>query len=136
MKTNGSSQWTLFRQLGDDFMFDAPAADVNTTVLGTTATLFTMSVPPAVQVMALLRGYMTHATLSIVLIHSPDEAVSVANSPAGNVTMGNQVAGNAGIFTVNVRTNTSQQIRAVATVASTTLGILTYGWIDRRGRDA
>jgi hypothetical protein len=36
---------------------------------------------------------------------------------------------------LNIRTNTSAQIRAVASLAATTFSVDTYGWIDRRGRD-
>lgn len=136
MKTDGSAQWVKFIQVGDEFIWDAPGNDVTTTTLGTTPTLYTLSVPIGVQVNALFRGYMNSATVfRVVLINSPDESSTSAASPAGNVTAQVQAASTNSLFTLSVRTNTSAQIRAVANGASTSLNIATYGWVDRRGRD-
>jgi hypothetical protein len=137
MKTNGSSQWTLFHQLGDEFLWDTPVVDVNVSTLSTTATLFTLSVPAGVQINSLFRGNMNNATLgTLLLINSPDESAVASSALLGNQTADNAVSGSAAgnIFTLNVRTNTSAQIRAVSSVASTGLAIATYGWIDTRGK--
>jgi hypothetical protein len=136
MLTNASGQWTLFHQLGDEFLWDAPTLDVNTTTLSTTATVSALTVPTGVQVRARIRGVSSSATAGRgVLITSPDESVQVTNTPAGNETALNAVAGVGAIFTIDVRTNTSAQIRYVASAASTSLWIVTYGWYDRRGQD-
>jgi hypothetical protein len=139
MKTNASGQWTLFHQLGDEFLLDAPVNDVNTATLGTTATLFTLaSVPTGVQVRAMCRGYFFNAAaFTSCLVTSPDESVQVADTPAGNRSMANPLAnaGQGAVPPFTVRTNSSAQIRAVASAASSTLGLTTYGWLDRRGQD-
>ena len=136
MKTDGSAQWVKFIQVGDEFIWDAPGNDVTTTTLGTTPTLYALSVPTGVQVNALVRGYMSSATVfRVILVNSPDELSTSAASPAGNITAQVQAASTNSLFTLSVRTNTSAQIRAVANGASTSLNIATYGWVDRRGRD-
>jgi hypothetical protein len=137
MKTDGSSKWALFHQLGDEFLWDTPVNDVNYGVLSTSATLFTLSVPPGLQVNSLFRGNMYNTTLgTLLLINSPDESAVASNALLGNQTADNAVSGSAAgnIFTLNVRTNTSAQIRAVSSVATTGLAIATYGWIDTRGK--
>jgi len=135
MKTNASSQWTLFTQLGDEFLWSVPVADVNTTVLGTAATLFSLSVPSGVQVRACMRIAGVNASNWIILLTSPDEAVAATNVPSGNNTMNGPSSQT--IDSVQyARTNTSGQIRAVANLASTTLLIATFGWFDTRGKDA
>lgn len=62
-----------------------------------------------------------------VLLNSPDESTTAVGTPVGNVSL--QLSG-----LINIRTNVTQQIRAVAAAASTTLNCSTYGWIDPRGR--
>jgi hypothetical protein len=137
MLTNGSSDWTLFIQVGNEFLWSVPAADIAVTNLATTATLFTLSVPPGVQVHALIRGLVASANANTrALINSPDEATAAANTPAGNNTAfpvnTNSSAG--AQFTLSVRTNTSGQIRAVSNAGTTTLDVATYGWTDARGQ--
>jgi hypothetical protein len=56
------------------------------------------------------------------------------NTPAGNLTISNG-AGLTVDFQLQLRTNTSQQIRAVSLNANTTFYVVPYGWLDRRGQD-
>jgi hypothetical protein len=136
MKTNGSSQWTKFVQLGDEFLWDTPVGDVNTT-FGTTSTLYTLSVPTGVQVNALCRIMTVNNSVpSGSVFSSPDEATQVAGTPAGNYTIAQAAIGNYGGAPHNIRTNTSAQIRGVCSANSTTLQINTNGWVDLRGRYA
>lgn len=133
-KTDASSHILAFSQNGDEFLWAAAVNDVDTATLGTTATLYALSVPPGVQVRARLRGAVSASSAWNALLNSPDEAVTASNSPAGNTTafgVGSAVAS----YTCDVRTSTAQQIRAVSSVASTYLWIVTYGWLDARGRN-
>ena len=134
MKTDGSAKWVLFTQLGDEFLWSVSVADVNTSTLGTTATLYTISVPPGVQVKARLRGQASNgSTYGEVSIQSPDESAQAVSPSTINFL------GATGVFTagaMDVRTSTSAQIRAVAYAAATSLNLGTYGWIDDRGRFA
>jgi hypothetical protein len=134
MLTNGSSQWVLFAQNGDEFIFSAPVTDISTSTLSTTPTLFALSVPPGVQVDALMRVQMFNATAgTIALVHSPDEA-STTIGGGYNATHRIMVASVSDNKQLNIRTNTSKQVRAVSSAASTTITGLTYGYIDTRGR--
>jgi len=136
MKTNASAQWTLFSQRGDEFIWSVPVNDISIT-LGTAATLCALlSVPLGVQVTALYHSQVNLAGgFGAALINSPDEAVAVWNVPAANVSFNAHASGTSAFFTGFTRTNTSQQVRAVASAASTTFLITVYGWVDRRGRD-
>jgi hypothetical protein len=137
MLTDISDKWVLFHQLGDEFLWDVPLNDVSTSTLTTTSTLFTVNVPTGVQVNALMRASMSSGTAGTgMLVQSPDESTQAVATPAGNVSM--TAINNTTSFRapLNIRTNTSAQIRAVASAASTTFQVNTYGWIDRRGRDA
>lgn len=134
MKTDGSAQWVKFVQVGDEFLWAVPVLDVNISTLDTTPALKTLSVPTNIQVNALMRGGMNHANAGVViLINSPDETSAAVST--GNQTASTPSAASSGqSFAANARTNTSGQIRAVSNSASTTLNLVTYGWLDNRGR--
>jgi hypothetical protein len=135
--TNGSAQWVLFSQNGDEFLWSTPVNDINTTTLGTTPTLFSTSVPPGIKVNVMFRAYMIATSAQAgVLINSPDEAIAAVNSPNGNFSMQSGTIGTTAgtLVTLNVRTNTASQIRAVAQFAGTTLATATFGYIDTRGK--
>lgn len=137
VRTNGSLQWILFSQNGDEFLWSVPTNDINTAGLGTTPTLYPLTVPPGLKVTARLRGYMTNgSTACNILINSPDEASCAQDVPFGNVTATANSANAIFEFTVDVRSDVNGNIRAVSGAASTTFVAVTYGWIDRRGRDA
>jgi hypothetical protein len=138
MLTNASSQWTSFTQLGDDFMWSVPPTDLNTSTFNGSATFFPLSVPSGVQVGASIRGNFANNTVAtFLLLTSPGEASAAAGGATGYTTLIAQVSGvSVGYGPITIRTNTSGQIRATATTASTTLRIATIGWADRRGRDS
>jgi hypothetical protein len=133
IKTDGSSHILAFVQNGDEFLWATPVNDISTTTLGTTPTLIALSVPLGVKVNALMRCFFSNASGAQFLINSPDETSTAANTPSGNLTSvtTSTVPMQA---TLAVRTNTSSQIRAVASAASSTLTEATYGYIDSRGK--
>lgn len=134
-KTNGSAQWTSFVQVGDYFHWLSPVADVNTVGLGTSTTLYTLSVPPGVQVQARLQATVTHAAVGgAVYINTPaanDEAVNTGRLSLSSPVGGQIVAGQ-----FDVLTDTSAQIQVVALSSSTSFSVGTQGWTDTRGRNA
>lgn len=136
--TNGSGQWAKFTQRGDEFLWEEPITNVNVSNLSTSPTLYGLSVPWGVSVEALIRVVFNHATASVGgLINSPDELLSGGvNSPPGNMNMVVPASNVAYATQMRVRTNTTCQIRATSTGASSTLIVATYGWIDGRGRNA
>ncbi len=134
-RTDGSSHILGFSQNGDEFLWAAAMGDVNVANLGTTATLFTLTVPASLRCNALFRAFALQAAVgTLVLLNSLDENSVAANSPAGNDSIITQAANIYVGGHFNLRTNTSGQIRAVSSAASTALLIATYGWIDYRGR--
>jgi hypothetical protein len=135
ISNNASNQWTAMSQLGDEFFWPNPLAGIATSTLGTTATLFSLPVPVGIVVQAKMRGFVSTATGTVV-VYSPDEGTTTVNSPSGNITgQSGTGAVPAGVFTADIRTNTSQQVKAVASAASTGLFTVVYGWVDRRGKD-
>lgn len=134
MLTDASSHIVAFSQNGDEFLWAVPVADVSVVNLGTTATLYTLSAPLGVKVNALFRGFCSNPSGFNMLINSPDENVSLSEAPTGNITTTESTSASRAFGPLNLRTNTSSQIRAVSNTASTTLNIATYGWVDTRGR--
>lgn len=133
-ETDASSHWYSITQVGDTFIRNINAGDVNTTI-GTTPTLFSLSVPTGFPVDALIRSGCANATPDVlVLINSPDEAAAVPNAIQGNFTTLNDSSSLAGFATLRVRTNSLGQVRAVAQAAGTSFTIATYGWVDPRGK--
>ena len=120
-----------FTQQGDEFLRSVVAQDITTTV-GTTAALFTLSLPVGVKVEAMVEGFIFRSGTSALLLTSPDQA-DTAPTTGGPATAVND-ANVSGSFQRNVLTNTSGQIRARSSVAATSIWIATTGWIDRRGR--
>jgi hypothetical protein len=133
MKTNGSFQWIKFIQLGDDFLWDVPVQDVNTPNLSTTAVLTVLSVPPGVQVVAHVHGLVENPAAAQLFISSPDQTDTAPSNTVFTVYL------NAGAnmpFSARIRTDTLAQIRLRSSAATTFMWQNTFGWTDRRGRDA
>jgi hypothetical protein len=128
-RTGGAN--VLYSQLGDEFLLKVPVNDVFVGNLGTSATLYTLSVPTGIQVVSLLNGYAAHTGGTDVLITSPDQTDSVASDSVSTLHL---IDATEGSFAADVRTNTSAQIRARSNQSSTTFIVYTRGWTDIRGR--
>lgn len=129
MKTNGSSQWTKFYQYDNFFQWDVPVKDIDTTTLGTTPTNFTMTVPTGLNVRVQIKGTGRHATATnVMLIYSPTTTAQAADTPEGNTTSVFNVNNVFVAFADEVVTNTSGQVTAVSSAASTTVMGDTIGW--------
>jgi hypothetical protein len=134
--TDGSSNFRAMSQRGDDIMWETPPLDINDATLGTTAKYYALSVPPGVNVAAHLRGSIFNAAAVAFYLCSPDEVVAAAAASTGNVTAATNGATQLAAWGVaSVRTDTSQQVRAVSNTASSTIRAATIGWTDRRGKD-
>lgn len=110
----------------------AGSLDVNVSNLGTTRTLYTLSVPSGVKVLPMIRCRDGGPNPSVISITSPDEADAAPNPStaplADAFNHGDTQQGTA----VNVLTNTSAQVYARSDTANTTLFLYTRGWIDFR----
>lgn len=126
-----------FTQVGDTFWLTTSVRDVNVVNLSTARTLYPLTVPLGVQVMPLFRHYMGTGSTASVVIQSPletDAAPSLSNIPLVNASI--PTADAIWMNTTPVISDTSGQIAARSTTASTTLIVVTYGWRDFLGRFA
>lgn len=135
-KTDGSNNILAYTCYGYGCEFKTAVLDINTSSLGTTAALQTLgSVPPGIQVRPICRYTVSNASANSVLLTSPD-ATDVAPSsttpfsaaPGFDQLDNTLTVGDQNTACPELVTNTSGQIRARATAASTTLAIVTKGW--------
>lgn len=109
--------------------------DISTTTLGTSRTLYTLSVPTGIQVRPIIRAAAGSSSSSAILT-SPDETdVAPATWSASTVPLYDYSQGGTGgfgVFTGFLTTNTSGQIGARAAAASTGFYGVTRGWQDFR----
>lgn len=132
----GGTQWAAFTQRGDEFVWSTPVFDINISNLGTTsADQVLASVPSGVAVQAELNVLGTNAAASTSVYVREKALADVAPSGSAAVTVINPVANILNIApNVRIWTDTSQTIAARSSAASTTLRIMTLGWVDPRGR--
>jgi hypothetical protein len=131
-----ASVWLKFIQTGDEFLWDVPIASVSSFNLTTTSTLFQVSVPIGVSVLARGSGYWVSNVNALLTLQSPLAAIVVANTPSGHITAYNPSNGIGTGLDWSILTDTNAQIRAVAGTNSTnSLFLVVQGWVDRRGRD-
>ena len=137
IRTDASSNWVLFSQNGDEFLWSASVGDVLINNLSTASILFSLTVPTGVKVNALLRATVANTTVTTasVLVTSPDEAAQTAGGGIGNASLSTANTASSARAVLSVRTSTTGQIRAVSTNASTSFDVATYGWIDTRGKN-
>ena len=134
-----SSALVAFKQYGDMVLWNSPTMEYDDLTLGATQKLYVMKVPPGFRSLVKFNFAFQHASANRQgYFHSPDVAdlapdVSTPTGPLANLartTAYNQ----AGL--AECMTDTSQQIAARSTAASTELMLATLGWVDSRGRDA
>lgn len=137
--TNGSGQWVKFYQAGDKFLWDAPVLDVNAASAGTSAVTRTLTTPRRVTtalivVNASVSGAVTFDAVRVSPLFMTDSAPTNTASPGADLSVPN---GQTLTTSVEVATNTSAQVRSrqLDGSASSTLRIITRGWVDSRGRD-
>ena len=136
--TDGSAHIRAFTQNGDEFLWLVPLLDYSTTSLSATPSTPTLpSVPLGVKVTAILFGVISHASLSTsVLINSIDQTSVAGGDIVYNMNALTNSGGGANTLgSLAIRTDASQTIRVVSSISSTSLRIMTNGYIDRRGRD-
>jgi hypothetical protein len=133
--TNTSSQWIAFVQVGDEFQWVATAVNATNVALSSTAIAFALSVPLGIIVMARFNALITNTGNAYITFYALSRGVQVGNSTNASLAAAGTTAQAAGAFVME--TNTLGQIGLVSQPASAgAYYIGTYGWIDRRGRDA
>lgn len=135
--TDGSSHIVSFFTEDDSVFWTTGVIDVAVTNLGTTAALYTLSVPTGVKVRPIMRA-IEQATSVAVIVTSPDETDQAPNTTTGAAPiydMWFQGVGTSDFAApLFVYTNTSGQVRARSAGSSTTFSIFTRGWTESRGR--
>lgn len=131
IRTNGSSQWVLFKQLDDAFLWDVEDAGGSAWYNGATTTSAqskVVMVPTGIKVLAKVR--IQHSGNTNTLISSLDQS---DQSAAGALNLSTSTSQFQGVE-LDVRTDTSAQIRVRSTSTSGTLFATTAGWADTRGK--
>lgn len=132
--TDGSANLQAFTQIGDVFRLSTPVEDVSTGSLGASETTFTLSsLPSGLVLQTRLNALANHATGAHVYIKATadaDLAPSTSAAPDASISPLN------GIITgqIDVWADTSRQITARSTAATTTLRASLLQWTDLRGR--
>jgi hypothetical protein len=137
--TNGSANIIAFSQTNDLIMLKSPAFDANAAAWGSSRTLVTLSVPTGVITYPKVAAFALKGATSLSLWIGPPEVTDVA----AGLGIYNSYTPSAGAATyslaageVGVRANTSAQIAVRSDTAGVTGYLITYGWIDPRGKDA
>jgi hypothetical protein len=137
-RTNGSSQWTLFRQDSDRFIWAVPVQDVNGATATGSRTARTLSAPPLSVVIADIFMNTTATGVTQRTLLTSDEMTDTAVSDSAkslNCRAANDGASAALGAEFQFRLNASRQMYDRGDAACNMIYI-TRGWIDARGRDA
>lgn len=136
IRTDGSGNIFQFSQNGDEFLWLTPKADVEVTNLGTSATLYTLTVPIGVRTTAMIAfAVLKSAATPGVYITTTDQTSEAASVLTPLRSTIRSVSGSVlSIATMRIRSDASANVRAVSTEAGTTLAITTSGYIDQRGK--
>ena len=135
--TDASANFLATKQNGDTVQYVTSIQDVDTATGNTTSrSLRTMSSPPGVQCLINFRAYVPEASDMITLFQDPNETDAAPNNtmtpPGGSIR---NLTGYQGTFWFAIQTNTSSQIASRSSVASKGLDVVTYSFVDNRGRD-
>lgn len=134
--TDGSANIIGFSQYGDEFLWDAPPLDIDTSVQGASAISYALSTPLGVKCIAMQNFYIGGGVASVgIYVTSLDQDDQNPTVILGRISVwfesgeANEVAGG-----IRTRTNTSSQIRIRSTDAATDIDAATIGYIDSRGK--
>lgn len=135
LATDGAVHWDLFTQVGDQFMWKIPLVSSLNGVIGvTTAVTVTAAAPSCAGLRAILQGFGADTATWIVYI-SPLNTTDQAASATMLTWTGAALASTSqqgGYVEVELSSVATFRVRSFAT--TTTVTIMTLGWIDRRGK--
>lgn len=136
MLTDSSAHWTLFTQLGNEFLWATPVSNASNLTPGTTnAITVGLTVPTGIQVKANF-SYLVEEGASagnqFAYVSSFDQADVVPSLSAFSFFTFN--AGQQSSGMLGIRTNTSAQFRARFTATDMSYSFVTNGWTDNRGQ--
>jgi hypothetical protein len=136
MLTTSTGLWRAFSQIGDEFLWAATIQDANAQALNVASRQpVTLTVPIGIQVTAMMRVTVAGAANCLIILTSYDETDQAAAGVGSGVNARTTAASDAGSGQHFVRTDTLGRI-GVRSSAAGSLYVSTYGWIDRRNKDA
>jgi hypothetical protein len=138
IRSDASSLWTGFTQVGDQFILTVPIQTYNAYVglPATTVAVVAVAVPPGVITEAFFNAaYTNTASGNTITFFEGFLAASPSVLP-GVCSLYVHTASVLEFGTFRVLTNSSGVINGYASAAGGTLYLATRGWVDRRGRDA
>ena len=133
----------LFTQNGDSFQRTTSVADISAGNPGTAAVTRTLSVPTGVKVQAdvIVGGGNNDASSGAYFYFS--DLATTDSTPTGGIAEFGRLQSASGLSSEGyarryIYTNTSAQVRSRVSFSSADVSLIirTFGWIDRRGRDA
>lgn len=134
----GATTLVAFTQYDDYFYWNVPILDLASTSVSNTAADVTLTTPLNVQVQAFIRTTFDGASDNGIIILSdkaiPDAAPSASASPLANFVFSSTIPSSPG--EMGIWTDTSSVIRIRADATNSDIDLVTFGWLDRRGRDA
>lgn len=132
--TDSSGNITAFYQVGNEFYWKTPLLSISGG--GSTAgALFTVGTPLGISTLALIYGTAQNTDAANIrrIITSPSvnnlDPATYCNAGAGRSSLTIEIA-----FSLQVRTDTSSQLRLRTTANAGNITIYTEGWVDDRGR--
>ena len=139
LRYTASSFWYNFIQNGDEFQFIIGNCDLNNVTISTARSVVALLTPPGISTVAMISVQVIDATsanafLVVTPVSYTDGAPNMATAFYGAVRSG--PVNIAQVIVMPIRTNTSSQIALRSSTTTSTVSIVTYGWIDRRGRDS
>lgn len=148
VRTDGSSQFILWTQFGDEFLWDAAIVDVDALTPGSAAVTRTLTVPSGLKVLAIVDCGVHQSgnpgfSANFSSLDSSDQAPqsSATGALTGIMSVGGLNLGGGNTTWLfsrhHIRTNTSSQIRSRASTAASSaerVGVITRGWYDSRGK--
>jgi len=141
MLINASGQWVLFKQLGDEFLFDVVQPILNNVTPGSTAIQTATMFATGVQIDVILNmiGVAGTGLDGRGGVWSPDvnSGGALVSATAGLMNFGFFGNFNTAMSanTLIVRTNTSGQVKYAMASTTGTVTMTLIGYLDRRGRD-
>lgn len=133
IQLDGSAQIRDFIQLGNWFLWHLPIVDVGTTTLDTSSVAFVLaSAPPNINSIVKLRVAATNTVPYQVLISST--LVLALSTSVGIANLRQDAVGGGAVSTeIDVIADYAAEVRAVASVAGTSLNISVVSFQDFRG---
>lgn len=135
-RTNGSSQWTSFRQTGDKFEWLTQVVDVaGATPANGNQNTVTLTVPTGVSVEAIIHAGVIYSSGNALQLWIWSTFLS-AKPSIQNATGFSALNSQPNMFSTRITTDTSAQVFTMIAFSAGTpsYSVETEGWIDRRGK--